>query len=393
MPTKRLRCDELVIGREPLNHYGTLEPMIRCIRDQRPLDLNAENWRTANPQGTFEEWQMQARRCLREGLAYAPGPCDLQTEVLGRVQRDGYIQEHVAFNSTPWNRIEGYFLLPDGVGHPVPAIIAMHAWGGPILFGKERIVDSGRDHPALAEHRDIYYGGQYCAEVFARRGYAVLVIDAHHFGARIPLGTNGIPEKMDPFNLRMDEFIACDELVKNQVYLGVRQLNWAGATWAGVNFWDDRRCIDYLLSRPEVDGARIGCTGLSGGGWRTNLLASLDPRLKAAVSSGWMTTGDYQQVYNVAGAIGSFCLLPGVWNRLDIPDLIAMSAPCATLVQSPSQDRLFPVEGQEEAVRQIGPAYAWAGCPERFRASHSPKPHCFDQELQAEALDWFDMHL
>jgi hypothetical protein len=39
-----------------------------------------------------------------------------------------------------------------------------------------------------------------------------------------------------------------------------------------------------------------------------------------------MTTGDTQQAYNLAGAIGTFCLLPGAWNRLDVPDLIAMAA-------------------------------------------------------------------
>ena len=72
--------------------------------------------------------------------------------------------------------------------------------------------------------------------------------------------------------------------------------------------------------RDEVDGDRIGCTGLSGGGWRTDMLAALDERVKASVSVGWMTTGDYQQLYNIAGGVGTFCLLPGVWDRLDVPD-------------------------------------------------------------------------
>src|SRR5687767_1535675 len=125
-----------------------------------------------------------------------------------------------------------------------------------------------------------------------------------------------------------------ESLVRDGLYLGVRQLNWAGTTWAGVNFGDDSRCVDYLLSRKEVDPERIGCTGLSGGGWRTNIMAALEPRIKAAVSVGWMTTGDAQQPYNVSGAIGTFCLLPGVWNRIDIPDLIAMAAPKAVMVVS-----------------------------------------------------------
>src|SRR5437667_153304 len=114
----------------------------------------------------------------------------------------------------------------------------------------------------------------------------------------------------------------------------------AGATSCGVNFGDDSRCVDYLLSRKEVDKDRIGVTGLSGGGWRTNILAALDDRIQAAVPLGWMTTGDHQQPYNVAGAIGTFCLLPGVWDRIDIPDLMAMAAPKACMVVSGKQDIL-----------------------------------------------------
>jgi dienelactone hydrolase len=262
-----------------------------------------------------------------------------------------------------------------------------------MLFGVERVVSTGRDHPVLKEHRERVYSGEYLAEVFARAGYAVVVIDAHHFGSRAPQGLNGIPDAVDPFDLAISEYVRLDGLVRDQLYLGVRQLNWAGTTWMGVNYWDDRRSVDYLLSRPEVDPARIGCTGLSGGGWRTNVLAALDERVKASVSVGWMTTGDHQQLYNVAGAIGTFCLLPGVWDRLDVPDLTIMGAPGAHMVVSSSQDRLFPPEGQLEAKRQIAAGYAWAGVPDHTRFLHPPKPHCYDADLQSAALEWFGAHL
>jgi alpha/beta hydrolase family protein len=122
-------------------------------------------------------------------------------------------------------------------------------------------------------------------------------------------------------------------------------------------------------------------------------MAALEPRIKAAVSVGWMTTGDAQQPYNIPGAIGTFCLLPGVWNRIDIPDLIAMAAPKAVMVVSGGQDTLFPPLGQKEAARQIADAYAWAGFAGRFRDYAPDKPHCYDAEIQGEALAWFDTHL
>ena len=106
-----------------------------------------------------------------------------------------------------------------------------------------------------------------------------------------------------------------------------------------------------------------------------------------------MTTGDYQQVYNVDGAIGTFCLLPGVWDRLDVPDLTIMSAPGAAMVVSGRRDELFPVEGQADAARQIRAGYEWAGLGDRFRDYRPDKDHCYDAEIQAEALAWFGRHL
>jgi dienelactone hydrolase len=389
----RTSCHDLQISVEALNDYGSLEPLIRDIRDHRRLDLSTEGWRAAHPEGDFAQWQQQARQCLLDGLHYDPGPLDLRAELLDREEREGFVLERVAFNTTPWIRVSGYFLLPTDVPYPAPGLVVFHAWGGPMLFGKERVVNSGRDHPLLVEHRNKVYSGRYLAEEFAKRGYAAIVIDAHHFGARAPRGLGGLPNTYDPFELTINEYVDYDQAARAQLYFGVRQLMWAGTTWMGVNYWDDSRCVDYLCSRPEVDTARIGCTGLSVGGWRTNFPAALDPRIQASVSVGWMTTGDYQQVYNVLGAVGTFCLLPGVWDRLDVPDLTVMAAPGASMVVSGTEDRLFPLEGQQEAARQIALGYAWAGCPDRFYSHTPPKPHCYDADIQREAFGWFERHL
>ena len=44
---------------------------------------------------------------------------------------------------------------------------------------------------------------------------------------------------------------------------------------------------DFLQSRPEVDGERIGMVGISGGGLVTQFTAALDDRIKAACVSGF----------------------------------------------------------------------------------------------------------
>lgn len=392
LPRPLPRVDDL--GRTPLNNYGSLETTLQSLRAHRPLDFTAEQWRRTHPRGSFNEWAQQARAILSAGLSYDPGKVALNAVTSARWETDSFIRETIEFNTAPWFRVPGYFYTPKNVPLPAPALVVFHEWGGPILFGADRV--SGEPvHPAIVAHRRTYTSGRALADWFASNGYAVIVIDAYHFGRRAPRGINGLPNAYDPAKLDAETLKKYDALARDpkQLYLGVRELNWAGTTWAGVNYGDDSRCVDYLLSRKEVDPERIGCTGLSGGGWRTNIVAALEPRIKAAVSVGWMTTGDAQQIYNVSGAIGTFALLPGVWNRIDIPDLIAMAAPKAVMVVSMTVDRLFPPLGQREAAKQIARAYEWAGVPARFRDYAPAKPHCYDAEIQAEALKWFDEHL
>ena len=391
-PRQLPRVEDL--GRAPRNQYGSLEQTIQTLRAHQPLDLNAARWRRDHPGETYDEWRQQARALLSKALHYDAGEVDLNAVTTDRWETDAFIRETIEFNTAPWFRVPGYFYTPKNVPLPAPALVVFHEWGGPMLFGADRV--SGEPvHPVLIAHRERYTSGRALADWFASQGYAVIVIDAHHFGRRAPRGMNGLPDSYDPARLDEETLKRYDALARDpkQLYYGVRQLNWAGTTWAGVNFGDDSRCIDYLLSRKEVDPERIGCTGLSGGGWRTNIMAALEPRIKAAVSVGWMTTGDSQQVYNVLGAIGSFNLLPGVWNRMDVPDLIAMAAPKAVMVVSNTEDPLFPPLGQQEAARQIAAAYSWAGHAGLFRNYAPPKPHCYDAEIQAEALAWFDRHL
>ncbi|MCK9639331.1 MAG: prolyl oligopeptidase family serine peptidase [Prolixibacteraceae bacterium] len=392
VPRPIVPMTEETLGIKPRGNYGSLEAPMQTMRSYRPLDLNAETWKKRNPGRGFNEWAVQARKHLMSGLNNYLPPVDLNASTLERLETDSFIREKIEFNTTPWFRVSGFFYTPKNVPLPAPALVVLHEWGGPMLFGADRICGEPV-HPIIIKHRETYTSGRALADWYASQGYAVVVIDAFHFGQRSPRGINSLPDSFNAKDLDEATLSKYDSLTRENLYLSVRELNWAGTTWAGVNYGDDSRCVDYLLSRKEVDGARIGCTGLSGGGWRTNMIAALEPRIKATVTVGWMTTGDTQQAYNLAGAVGSFAMLPGVWNRLDIPDLISMAAPKACMVVAGTKDPLFPPLGKNEAFRQIADAFAWAGKPDHFKSYTPDKEHCYDLDIQAEALAWFKKHL
>lgn len=59
-------------------------------------------------------------------------------------------------------------------------------------------------------------------------------------------------------------------------------LDLTGSNGVGLFYLAMRRGMDYLYLHPHVDRRRIGVTGLSGGGWQTIVLSSLDERVKAS---------------------------------------------------------------------------------------------------------------
>jgi dienelactone hydrolase len=125
----------------------------------------------------------------------------------------------------------------------------------------------------------------------ARQGYVVIVIDMYYWGERRLLYAADPPAiRNRSIDLTRADIDAFNRRSSANEQLLARSMFTAGTLWPGVMLWDDIRTLDYLAQRPEVDPKRLGCVGLSVGGYRSYMLAVLDARIKAAVGVGWMTS-------------------------------------------------------------------------------------------------------
>ena len=138
------------------------------------------------------------------------------------------------------------------------------------------------------------------------------------------------------------------------------------------------------LPAVEVDPQRIGCLGVSLGGWRTIFLAGMDERIAAACVVGFMST--VQPMIERHIDTHSFAhFVPGLHQHLDLPDVVSLLAPKPLLVQQCKQDGLFPLSGMEASISKIGKVYEKAGVKEKFSGRFYDVPHRFDVAMQDEA--------
>src|SRR4051812_9633058 len=159
---------------------GSLFPIIEseAIKSDFPLSF-------LNPRfKSVKRWKKAARGKLLELLHYAPAACDPRTELVEKVDTDGYIREKIYFNTTPAIRVPAYLLIPKNGKKRSPAIVALHDHGGFYLWGKEKLVETDDEPAVLKNWRKTYYGDKSVASVLARQGYVVLVIDMFYWGER-----------------------------------------------------------------------------------------------------------------------------------------------------------------------------------------------------------------
>ncbi len=290
----------------------------------------------------------------------------LRPQVVGLIDRGDYRIEKVIFESQPEVFVTAHLYVPQRRKPPFPGII------------------SPLGHPDNGKLWKVY---QYLNQTLARKGYMVLTYDPFGQGERWQfLGSTPGPLRYDGPG--------------GEHWLAGRPMLLLGSGFAQYRTWDGIRALDYLLSRPEVDPERIGCTGQSGGGTMTMYLAGLEPRLQAAVVVDGNTENLAGPSYAPPGAVAdSEQNIPGsLPEGIDRGDLLLAFAPKPLLIcytPSDAGTTYSPTftEGNKEVYAELQTAYRLMGAVEKVSLYTKALPHDYDFFSRRAACEWFNRWL
>ncbi len=341
----------------------------------------------------LDKWKKEAKKRVTERMAISDLGGLPEVIVKRKYEYDGLYIEELSWQLPYGRPTEAILLKPATAKKPLPGILAFHDHGGKKYFGTRKITKTGdNQHPLMVEHQKEYYSGRAWANEIAKQGFVVLVSDAFPFASRRVM-LKDVPENLrDGLNDDNPEdsknIEAYNRWSSNHEHVMAKSLFCAGTTWPGVFMAEDRKALDILCAREDVDATRIGCGGLSGGGMRTVFLGGMDERIKCAVCVGLMSTWkDFLLHKSYTHTWMTFVpLLP---NELDFPEIFGLRIPLPTMVLNDIQDGLFTLPEMKAADKILSEIFEKANASDRYKCSFYPGEHKFDKEMQKEAFDWF----
>ncbi len=294
-------------------------------------------WRSVRTEADLLRLQRELRwkvLMMMGGLPKVRSP--LRARITGSIPMNGFHIQKVIYESLPGVYVTALLYVPDGreagktKKYPAILVAAGHA-------------PDGKDHY------------QSLCQRLVQRGYVVLVWD--------PVGQGERSQFWDAKAGKSRYNLICAEhaVLGNLAYL-------AGANLARWEIWDGLRAFDYLLTLPEVDTNRINITGTSGGGFQAIHIAALEPRIKVAAISCYITALPmriHNRIFKDPDSDPEQDLYGMISNGVDHAGLLALMYPRPIFVAAAVLD-FFPIEGAGKTFREVRQLYARFGHGDRI---------------------------
>jgi dienelactone hydrolase len=288
------------------------------------------------------DWEARKAHLRRQilsaaGLFPMPERTPLHPQIFGRIERGGYSIEKVLLETLPGYYLGGNLYRPIGRSSKLPAVLNPH---GHWPYGRleNEPVDS---NPSFGI-------------TLARQGYVVFAWDM--------VGYNDTVQTPHSFGNPTEQL-------------------WSFGPLA-LQLWNSTRALDFVLSL-DVDPARVGIAGASGGATQTLLLAAVDDRLQYAAPANMVS-------FLMQG--GDTCEnAPGLRLGTNNVEIASMFAPKPMLMTAATGDWTHDMMKAElPAVREI---YSLYDAPDNVNAFIQDAPHNFNKENREQVYRFFGTHV
>jgi hypothetical protein len=299
-------------------------------------DLTLAQWRTVKA-----GWRRFVRQAARGLIERERTP--LTARLVGEHAGPGFRVQNLVFETFPGWLVGLNLFLPEGAGPFVPVLCP--CGHGPKWFD---------DH-------------QFAPQVLARRGFAAALFDMPMCGEK------------------------CRD---NDHFIQGAQAAMVGR-WSNEFFMlDALRTADYLETRSDITFTHgMGVTGVSGGGFATQCLAQLDPRVRAIVPVCFATPLGAHIVDGLYTGCPENIIFGQAAAGFDLDDWLGLAAPTPCLVVSGRQDTMFTPESVGRSVDKTRRLYALEGAADRLDWYEEDVPHKYTVKMAERAALWFQRWL
>jgi dienelactone hydrolase len=316
-----------------------------AVPSEDARNVNVPNVDTHLPLPEFTSLQAWEQRkaflrnqiLISAGLSPMPEKSPLHAQIFGKIEEKDYSIEKVLIETLPGFYLGGNLYRPRNGSAKHPGILTPH---GHWQYGR-------------LENQPLYSGPSLGISL-ARQGYVVFAYDMVGYTDTIQ-----VPHRFGSAAQRLWSFGPL-----------------------GLQLWDSVRSLDFLASLDDVDPARLGITGASGGGTQAFLLAAVDDRLQFA------------SPVNMVSAImqgGDLCEnAPGLRLNTSNVEIAAMFAPKPMLLVSATGDWTRNVPTQEyPAIKRIYDLY---GKGDQVEVVQIHEVHNYNQLSREAVYRFFDEH-
>ena len=324
--------------------------LLQEMHEQYAARQTAFHQALASPKAA-SNYMGEIKKRYRNLLGGLPAKATLQATITGVLQRDGYRIEKISYESFPHHHVTANLYVPEGKGPFAAALL---------FCGHEDVSKATGSY-------------QKTAILFAKNGFVVFVIDPVSQSERYQL----VNEEGKP----LTRGGTTEHTLLNA------SANLLGSSAPADELWDNVRGLDYLVTRKEVDTARIGCLGNSGGGMQTIYFAGFDPRIKVFAPCSYLATRE--RTLELGGPADGCAQIPGEGAAgLELDDYLMMAAPKPILVLAGRYD-FIDYTGVVTAYNELKKMYAVLHQPEKVQLFTYDDGHGISQPKREAAVTWF----